>query len=493
MLALLVTKWVLYDSRKLGFELKSLNYILAQNSIPITLDLHEAERYAPAVVVQQLIGNLVYYSNHGRYEPRLSEYWKRVSPTEWEFKVRDGFICENGEKITAGGFKRSITNSIRYAFNQGGAPVFNKLVGFEEFINGNKKEIEGIRVNGSVISFLFTEPTRSGPLQLLSFAPYGYICEENVNADFSWKDNTKFISSGPYRVKKFELGKETILVKRPEWPDFAENSPERINITHVQPQQSENISKPTIADSFIDLDNLPNDLKAYKLVPEYLLTIILGTLPGSFFSKIENRMALKWAIQKVRDDIKTPRYGLEPSSFFYPSQQKAKSLVEPSLDSLSVPSEPLLIEGVEPLPGKPRHYAYHILKAALDLLKWPYRFNNNEYSWKEAGNQKYDLRFLGPSIGAGVEAWSIEVTFFSPIGMNLPDPSGRVKKILQDYDSEKITEQELTDQFIAIVEEDSALLPIGHSGLKWYISPHIDTRSISPLISVIRFDQLELK
>jgi MarR-like DNA-binding transcriptional regulator SgrR of sgrS sRNA len=84
---------------------KTLNYILTPNNIPITLNLYEAERYAPAVIVQQLIGNLVYYSNHGRYEPRISESWERVSPTQWDFKIKSGYTCENGEVITARSFK----------------------------------------------------------------------------------------------------------------------------------------------------------------------------------------------------------------------------------------------------------------------------------------------------------------------------------------------------------------------------------------------------
>src|SRR5688572_28555930 len=64
-----------------------LRYILWKPRAPITLNLFEAERYEAAVVVQPLIGNLVYYSNFGRYQPRLAQKWERVGPNVWSFEL----------------------------------------------------------------------------------------------------------------------------------------------------------------------------------------------------------------------------------------------------------------------------------------------------------------------------------------------------------------------------------------------------------------------
>jgi hypothetical protein len=82
---------------------------------------------------------------------------------------------------------------------------------------------------------------------------------------------------------------------------------------------------------------------------------------------------------------------------------------------------------------------------------------------------------------------------FSPIGMNLPDPSNRVKHLLHEYEIDKLTEEELSNKFLSIVDEDSAILPISHFGLQWYISSTINQKSIGPLISIIRFDQVVLE
>ena len=93
---------------------KTLNYIIYKPRSTVTLDLYEAEKYEPAIIVQSLIGNLVYYSNQGRYEPRLAKQWRRVQPDSWEFELNQGLICESGEKISTESFKQSLLRTILF-------------------------------------------------------------------------------------------------------------------------------------------------------------------------------------------------------------------------------------------------------------------------------------------------------------------------------------------------------------------------------------------
>ena len=471
--------------------MKTLSYILPSNNVPITLDLYEAERYAPAVIVQQLVGNLVYYSNDGRYEPRISESWQRVSTTQWDFKIKKGFTCENGELITPSSFRLSLIRSLRAAAKKGNIPVFNKLKGFNEMLGDENNDFKGIEATSDTISFHFTEATRSGPLQLLSFAPFGYICEENLNPDLSWKDKTKFISSGPYKVEKIDIGNEYILAKRIEWPGFASDSPDKIVITHKIPQTEEDVKPYTIIDSLTGVKNIPSNLKNYRLVPEYLIAISLGNLQDGFFASLENRQALNHAIQEIKETVYKNRNNNSYSSFFYPSQKRVKAPI--SSFKINMPEKVIIIEGKIPEKNSPKYAAYEFITAAFDLLQWKYQMNDNDFTWKDYSNQRYDVRILAPSIGNGVEAWGIDVIFFSSVGVNFPDPSGRVKKMLTEYENDKLSDQGLTDQFLAAVDEDSAILPISHFGLQWYISSGINTNSISPLISIVKFDQVELE
>lgn len=470
--------------------LRTLFYTIYEPRAPISLNLFEAEFYEPAVVVQQLIGNLVYYSNNGRYEPRISESWERVSSIEWSFKLKKGYTCENGEEINPASFKESLIRSLKIALKQGEVPVFGKLKGFSEFASGKNNSISGIKVDGDFLIFQFSEPIRSGLLQQLSFAPFGYICTENLNSDLTWKDSKKFISSGPYKVESIDIGKEYVLSKRKEWPEFASRSPDKVVITHQIPAEEKN-RKNLIVDARRAVENIPSDLKNYPLVPEYLNAIFLGNLKHGFFGSIDNRRALDSAIQEVRKGFPQKWSNHIQSAFFYPSQQLTKKPI-PNFKA-QAPKSPLIIEGKQPIENTPRYFAWQILMKALDTLGWNYKINNNPPKWEEMSNPNYDIRIMNPSVGGGVEAWGLDVIFFSISGAYLPDPSGRVKQMLLKYEKDQLTDQELTEEFLSTIEEDSAILPISHFGLQWYISSQISTRSISPLISVIRFDQTELE
>lgn len=186
-----------------------LDYYVNYNAIPISLNLWESEMYYAAVPVQQMVGNLVYYSNFGRYELRLAESWKRVSENIWKIKLRAGAVCENGESITSASFVKSLERSLYIMSKHGHTPVLKNLIGYHQFISENDKNIfnltplNGLKIIDDEIVFTFNKPIRDGLLQILSFAPYGYICADNLNPDGSWKNNKNFISSGPYKLKQY--------------------------------------------------------------------------------------------------------------------------------------------------------------------------------------------------------------------------------------------------------------------------------------------------
>jgi hypothetical protein len=108
-------------------------------------------------------------------------------------------------------------------------------------------------------------------------------------------------------------------------------------------------------------------------------------------------------------------------------------------------------------------------------------------------SQKYDLRMRAPSIGGGFEPWAIASLFCSPLGSGLPDPTGKICKLFPKYENDELSIQDLEGTFLKQIERDSAILPIAHFGLQWYLSPGVKRDSISPLVSIIRFDDLELE
>ncbi|RZJ34843.1 MAG: hypothetical protein EOO18_08255 [Chryseobacterium sp.] len=270
-------------------------FIVRPDQRPIGLSLLEAERYSGAVIAQQLIGNLVYYSNHGRYEPRIAQSWENPDPTTWKFRLRPGFTCENGEVITPTSFRLSLLRAIRLQEKKGGSLVFQRLNGFKEFVE-NGKDLTGISSTADELTFSFSAPIKDGLLETLSYAPYGYICADNFSAEDpdTWKDNSKFISSGPYQVEAFELGQKVILKKRKVWNrPFGEHSPNRVEIRFKQ-QEDNQYPKHSIVDvSARKPDELNPALEMYKLVPEYLSALVLGNLKNGYFADQNNRQAFR--------------------------------------------------------------------------------------------------------------------------------------------------------------------------------------------------------
>ena len=292
-------------------------------------------------MVQPLVGNLVFFSNHGRYEPRLATKWIRTMPNQWAFEIRSGLKCENGELITADSFKESLERSIRFTSKKGQTPVLNKLAGYNEFIKGDA-HINGLVADRNQLIFNFNSNISAGLVEVLSLAPFGYISKANLNADYSWKDKTKFVSSGPYRISKIELGKEYVLELRPEWADLVKTkSPRTVVISHKLPIASEKL--PLIIDSLYPMENLPTNLSKYNLVPEYLNSVLLGNLSAGYFSKLEVRRVFRHLVEYNRDKLPEkfgPHYR---TSSFYPNAKEMNVRLNTQNRILPKPSRPLII------------------------------------------------------------------------------------------------------------------------------------------------------
>jgi len=473
----------------------NLHYVIIKPRNKITLNLFESERYESAILVQQLIGTLVYYSNYGRYEPRLAQSWRNIDGYNWEFVLKDYLKTENNEPITAVLFKKSLERSI-YIFDQrGGVPILSNLKGYKDFIEKCKTvksiydlpSFASIVAEGNKLKFIFDQKVNSGLLQILSFSPFGYISIENFNHAGEWNDDKKFISSGPYRIENIEIGVKYSLIKNSNWKDFADNAPDRVIITHNEDINTENQN--VIIDAFTN-EYSHASLNKYKLVPEYLNSILIGNYDSGFFRTRNNRQVFKKYLNKVIVRELPLEFGVNTrSTTFYPNQDvHTHDLPVSTFDSKA--SKPLIIEGRIPIVGTARWHAWKVLEKALIELSLPFEFANNESTFLDMTNRKYDLRIRGSSIGGGVEAWGLFVSFCSSMGINFPDPNDRVCNLLSDYENEKLNEVELSQLFFQIINDEAAILPISHYGVSLFFSSNIDTNTFSPALSIMKFDQI---
>lgn len=476
-------------------DVKTLNYIILKPRQNITLNLFESEKYESAVIVQQLVGTLVYYSNFGRYEPRLAQSWEKLNDSSWSFKLKKNLKCENGEVITPSLFKKSIERSLLILEKQGAVPILSSLKGYKNFLSKNLNikdvneigNLDGIHATDEDIIFSFEKKIKSGLLQILSFTPFGYICSKNFNKNGEWLDEKIFISSGPYKVIKIDIGNIYELEKNPNWNDFNEKSANKIIFSHKNLNSKNEL--PTILDAFTG-EYETKELNSYPLVPEYLNSVLLGNLEKGFFSKKENRKFFKKKFNYFAKSILPEKFGINTrSSTFYPNQQQ--SIIDDKISENSrKPLKPLVIEGKIPTEGTARWYSWKLLEHTLNSLKFPYKFAGNESSFFEITNRLYDIRIRGSSIGGGVEAWGLFVSFCSSVGINFPDPDKKICKLIEDYEEGLIDEDQLSKNFFFLIEDEAALLPVSHYGVNLFISDEINSIDFSPLAAILKLDQI---
>ena len=98
-LLVLVTVFALVLSVGVFAAAKTL--IVAQGSDPVTLDPQGQNDQPSARVRVQIYETLVTQDHDLNIVPALATSWEQISPTEWEFKLREGVKFHNGDDFTA--------------------------------------------------------------------------------------------------------------------------------------------------------------------------------------------------------------------------------------------------------------------------------------------------------------------------------------------------------------------------------------------------------
>lgn len=473
--------------------MKELHYFVIRPGLKVPgLSLFEAELYSSAVVVQQLIGNLVYHSNRGQYEPRLALSWSTPDPRTWTFVLRSGLVCENGEKITPASFRASLLRGIKQQERKGGALIFKKLEGFDGFISG-KGDLSGIIATKDELQFRFITPVRTGVLETLSYAPYGYLCSDNFKSDENgtWADDAKFISSGPYEVESIEIGKEVVLRRRTSWPlEFYKDAPEKITFKYEL--SASGFPKNTIIDAMRKSPDLrEGNFERYDLVRDYLGATVLGNIEDGYFSDASNREAFKELL--LRNPLPAPAADdlWETTNTFYPEQKFSKP-VEIKKVEFKPLKAPLRIQAKAPPKEGGGSVMARILQTALLKANLAHVFVEGDDSYAFYSDKSFDIRLFTQSVGIEAEPWPLEVVFCSPLSYGFPDPTKNICKLVDEYNAGALTKEQVAEKFFRQIEEDNLIFPAVRLGITLYLSESIDKTCLTSGISVPRFDQLSI-
>ena len=134
-----------------------------------------------------------------------------------------------------------------------------------------------------------------------------------------------------------------------------------------------------------------------------------------------------------------------------------------------------------------------MLKAALEEARLKYAFAGEKSATAAMTDLSLDLRMVG---GQPAEEWSLGESAFlfcTDFPPKFPDPSGHICKLVGDYENDKIDEKGFTQSFFSIIDGDSAIIPISHFGVQLYLTPGVNRDSISPLMCVMRFEDVQLE
>lgn len=87
---------------------KKEEVIIAQSTDVSVLDPHDCNQVASFMAIRQIFSSLVGLNETGDIVPDLAKEWTNISPTEWEFLLRDDAVFHDGSPVTAEDVKFSI-------------------------------------------------------------------------------------------------------------------------------------------------------------------------------------------------------------------------------------------------------------------------------------------------------------------------------------------------------------------------------------------------
>lgn len=134
----------------------------------------------------------------------------------WTYKLRSGIKFEDGTPVSSHDIKYGIERIFAPELQEGPGYLRQMLVGGQDF-EGPYKDPHGLASiqtpDAETIVFKLVEPTADMDyiLALPTSAPVLKAQDTGVNYD------NRVFSSGPYKIEKYDRGKELVLVRNPHW------------------------------------------------------------------------------------------------------------------------------------------------------------------------------------------------------------------------------------------------------------------------------------
>ncbi|MCE5228878.1 peptide ABC transporter substrate-binding protein [bacterium] len=309
-------------------------------SAPRTLDPSKATDVTSARAILCFMRGLTCLDENGKARPDLAESWK-VSPDgmTWVFKLRPA-KWTNGEPVTATDFQHAWINRVlEPKFKAEYAYQLFYIRGARAYYEARLKEIankvEESEVNtGSVwvtalaADQLMVQLEAPTPFfaEVVAHHAYFPVCEKVDLATPNWADRAEtYVGNGPFKMKSYELSKQIVGEKNPDYWDAAGLGLKRIVLRMIEKESTERIA---FDNGEIDATQaVPRaDLDELKTRPEFHSTPILSTYflnlncERDIFKDVRVRRALSLAIDRKAIVTSITRAGEKTAEGLVPPQ-----------------------------------------------------------------------------------------------------------------------------------------------------------------------------
>lgn len=180
-------------------------------------------------MLQQVYEGLVGWGPDNEVVPLLAESWEvKDGGKVYAFKIRAGAKFHNGREVTADDVKWSIERACLPEMKSTTADAYlSDVIGVTEKVNGQAKEVEGIKVTApDQIEFHLRQPTPYF-LGKLTYLVSAVVPKESVPADSEINELKEVVGSGPFRMTSFEP--EQLVVLEP-FADYHGGAPKLAKI-----------------------------------------------------------------------------------------------------------------------------------------------------------------------------------------------------------------------------------------------------------------------
>ena len=182
------------------------------SSDPPTLDPHQTTDATSASVIVEVFGGLVTISPELKVVPDLAESWDTPDGMVYTFKIREDAKFHDGKPVTAHDFKWSLE---RASDPLTGSPVVDQylgdIVGVNEKLNGDRRDIPGIRVIDDHTLEITIDAPKSYFLAKLTYPTAFVLDRENVEADRRWFREPN--GTGPFELADYQPGESMLLTR----------------------------------------------------------------------------------------------------------------------------------------------------------------------------------------------------------------------------------------------------------------------------------------